>query len=231
MRDPATADEQGHTPARRAYLEHWRSVDEIHLGGGQLVERDVEAAVRSALGEHGAPPTTVHAARRPRELALVGAARTLPPDDGDHLVLDGGHTTLKRGIATVRDGRLAEVRVLPSFRLADAPLDELFTTALSERPADVVVASVAAYVADGRPADGASVYDALDFDAVEAATGADLRLVHDGTAAWRGTGATGVSAVIVLGTWLGVGLGPHRTPLLPLGSLPSGQPPRWLTRG
>jgi hypothetical protein len=71
-------------------------------------------------------------------------------------------------------------------------------------------------VADGRPANGGdSIYGDLDPAALRRLCGAPVRLVHDGSAAWRGTGTGVRSAVITLGTWLGVGMGPHQLPMRP----------------
>lgn len=76
-----------------------------------------------------------------------------------------------------------------------------------------VMLSVASYLHDGRPIPyDASGYEHLDPAVMESELGVAVRLIHDGTAAWRGSGSVARSAVIVLGTWLGVGIGPHRHP-------------------
>jgi hypothetical protein len=94
--------------------------------------------------------------------------------------------------------------------------------------------AVASYVRDGLPIpDGRGIYGELGrasghlADIVTAALGATatVTFVHDGTAAWHavadrdGTGGTEggcTSAVLTLGTTLGVGLGPQPGPRLPL---------------
>ncbi len=82
---------------------------------------------------------------------------------------------------------------------------------------EAVPCAIAAYVRGGRPiAFGRSAYERL---ATAPRSILDrLRLLHDGAAAWRGTGRTSSSAVIVMGTWPGIGTwsGRRRRTIAPL---------------
>jgi hypothetical protein len=193
------------------------------------------------------------AADRAELLPLLGAARGTAPDDGLAVVLDCGHTSIKRGLATVRRGTLAALDLLPAVpvpagghdpaRVTAVVADVLAATvrAADRRATDAapvhprVRLAVASYVRDGLPIpDGRGIYGELGrasghlADIVTAALGATatVTFVHDGTAAWHavadrdgsggGAAGGGTSAVLTLGTTLGVGLGPQPGPRLPL---------------
>lgn len=110
LRDPGTADAA--TGGRRTYLAVWPTLEEVILGGGLLkgaVGERVAARVRSVLP---AGPV-VRAARYPEWLALVGAARSASDADAEVVVLDGGQSSIKRGIVVFKDQRLVGLRVFP----------------------------------------------------------------------------------------------------------------------
>ena len=224
LRDPATG--MAATGGRRSYLEVWQSLDLVMLGGGLMkgvVGERVAARAAAALARWSDNPPAVRVAPHPECLALLGAARSASGGQARVVVLDGGQTSIKRGIASFRGGDLVGVDVLEPLPLASVPGSELSAavvsavTALRERHPDTApeaIVSVASYVHDGRPIhDHASVYEQLDPASMRSSLGVPVRLVHDGSAAWRGTGSGARSAVIMLGTWLGVGIGPHRQPL------------------
>jgi hypothetical protein len=219
---------------RRPYVAAWSLIGEVVLGGGLAgggVGDAVAARATRTLLACGLPvPPLVRASPHAPWLALIGAARGGSSlGDGVRLVLDGGQTAIKRGLARVEDGELVGLRVLPAFPFpsgadATAAVRDAAADAVggSDPDSDVVV-SVAAYVRDERPiVDRASPYEVLASGAseIEGQLQRRVRMVHDGTAAWRGLGSTSdrPSAVIAMGTWLGVGFGPQRQPLLPVSS-------------
>lgn len=215
LRTPATAA----AGARRTYLDVWRSIELVVIGGG-LAKGPVGERVAARAG------AGVVAARHPEWLPLIGAARSAPVSDRQALVMDGGQTWVKLGIAHFRDAALAGLRVLdpvPVSSLSAAEVPAAIAGAVAaarkahpEAGTDVVC-SVAAYLDHGRPIrDVQSIYERLDPASMRARFGVSMRLVHDGTAAWRAVATEAPSAVVMLGTWLGVGIGPHRVPLRPL---------------
>jgi hypothetical protein len=166
----------------------------------------------------------VRVAPRPEWVALLGAARSTTGSDGRAVVLDGGGSSIKRGVALIRDQQLAGVHALPPLAVTSIPPSDPSAAvaptvaALVQEGVTEVVFSVASYVRDGRPiAYRSSIYEQLDPASVRLRLGVPVRVIHDGTAAWRGTGtgADAPSAVITLGTWLGVGIGPQREVLRP----------------
>jgi hypothetical protein len=221
LRHPATAGRA--TGARRVYLDVWRRLDVVMLGGGLLrgaIGEGVAARATAMLAAAGVDRPVVRVAPHPEWLGLIGAGRSASTDDGRVAVMDGGHTSVKRGIALIKDRRLASVRVLapvPVDRTSLSRLPEVVSLALSplvdhrRQSITEVIVSVASYVHDGRPVrDNRSIYEGLDPESMQARLGIRVRLMHDGSAAWRGTDVDVPSAAIVLGTWLGVGIGPHR---------------------
>ena len=226
LRHPATA--AAATGGRRTYLEVWQGLDEVVLGGG-LMKGVVghRAAIRlgAVLAKSGVDAPVVRVARHPEWLALLGAARSASDHDARVVVLDGGQSSIKRGIALVHDQHLVSVRVFPPMPITSVAATGISAvvaravTALTEQypgTAPEAIFSVASYLRNGRPMrDSTSIYEQLDPAVLRSEFGVQVRLMHDGSAAWRGTDAHTRSAVIVLGTWLGVGIGPHREPLRP----------------
>lgn len=217
LRAPATADAAG--GARRTYLEVWRGIDLVRVGGG-LAKGPVGKRVAAGAG------TGVVAARHPEWLPLIGAARSTRGRDRHALVMDAGQTWVKLGIAEYRDQWLAGLRILdplPVASLTSADLPALLAREVAAaRQAHPcagagVVCSVASYLEDGRPIrEVRSIYEGLDPALMRSGFGVSMRFIHDGTAAWRAAATEERSAVVMLGTWLGVGIGPHREPLRPL---------------
>jgi hypothetical protein len=219
--DPAVSDR---TPERVRALEEWTAIPDVIVGGGLVAgswgEMVFEAA-RTELATLEAPATQLSLAPNAPYLGLIGAARTGTFDEGEHLVLDAGQTSIKRALAHVSGSELVGLQLLPPvpFRVGlDVP--QAIEAVLDEAPPRSaglpVPCSIASYVRDGQPIiQNASPYERL-LDAPRSLLDR-LVLIHDGTAAWRGTGRAASSAVIVMGTWLGVGMGPHPgTPLIPL---------------
>lgn len=78
-------------------------------------------------------------------------------------------------------------------------------TLASAEPVDAVVISVAAYLRHGEPDDQRGAYGALRSHDLKRAP----LWVHDGTAAGRAVASTSPTAVVMLGTAIGVGFAPH----------------------
>jgi hypothetical protein len=194
----------------------------------------------------GAPPLEQWASQHNRQLALVcdfgstfakrayavylttgalAALHLLPP-------LPAPRLTLRRPDAPTRDeaeqiaGQIADV--LARTWHEGAPLAELADGA-SVALAPVLVASLAAYVRDGSPLPRqGGVYAALHALAEPADRSIarrlstlvgrplDVALVHDGTAAARTFAGVERTAVIMLGTALGVGFAPPAQAFRPL---------------
>ncbi len=224
LRDPGSAESA--TGGRRTYLEVWQNLDLVILGGGLMkgaVGERVAARAGAVLATGRAAAPAVRVALYPVWLPLLGAARSARGNESLVIVLDCGQTSLKRGVALIRGERLVSVRVFASLpvtavRASDLPL----FVALAVRElrkhhvgtASQVVVSVASYIDNGRSVpDPGSIYEQLDPAVMQSRFGIPLHLMHDGSAAWRGLGADAPSAVIMLGTWLGVGIGPHRARL------------------
>ncbi len=221
LKDPATAEAA--TGARRTYLEVWRRMELVVVGGG-LAKGTLGGLIAARAG--AATGVRVVAARHPEWLPLIGTARSAGASDGRVVVVDGGQTSIKRGIAELRDGRVAGLVVLaplPVGALSSSRLPAVVArevTAMTQEhaaSAGEVMFSVASYLEGGRPMrDLPSIYERLDPAAMHSEYGLNIRLLHDGTAAWRAGSSDVPSAVIMMGTWLGVGIGPHRAPLRPL---------------
>ena len=211
-RGPHAPETPHRTPERIRALEEWLDIDDVVLGGG-LVGGPVGDVVLAEARTHlaAAPSTKVTVSPHAPWLGLIGAARSC--GEGERLVIDGGQTSIKPAVATVEDGELRCLRLLPPLPFDHADdVASVLEGVLARHPGWVadepVPCSIAAYVRDGRPTqDGGNAYERLT-DAPPALLDR-LLLLHDGSAAWRGTGRSSSSAVIVLGTWLGVGMGPH----------------------
>ena len=220
LRDPATSRDEAITEGRRRYLEEWQRIDDVVLGGGLLGGGLAEGVLAAAQHDVRPATTRLSVARHAPFLGLIGAARSAGSTDGTSLALDAGQTSIKPALGTVDGGRLRRVQLLEPVLVDGRRGQELLRTIVelveglrrTHGPLrGAVPCSIAAYVRDGRPIrDDASPYEVLAAAPDEALAG--LRLIHDGTSAWRGTGRTGPSAVIVMGTWLGVGLGPPNAP-------------------
>ena len=100
-----------------AHWAYWAGVKRVVVGGGLLAGRLGEAAVPAAgafLAANGCP-IAVERSPYGDAIALVGLARHAPADTERMLLFDFGHTAVKVGLATYRDGRLLEVARRPSL--------------------------------------------------------------------------------------------------------------------
>jgi hypothetical protein len=236
LKHPDTPDQQGHNPIRHDYLEHWLSVERVWLGGGMLGQDNASEILAGArqLLTRTQISLDLRVGRGPTILPLLGAGRMAQPRDGQVLVADAGHTTMKAAVVVVKDGALARVETLPPMQVPPRPdphtveasiVDFLAASAATlgigpGHPRRIVL-SVACYTLNGVPVDdGRSIYGRLAPQRLRgllaAKTDCDMAIefVHDGTAAAFGIADPEPSAVVTIGTWLGVGFTPARRPLL-----------------
>ena len=100
-----------------AHWAYWAAVQRVVAGGGLMAGRLGEAAVPAAgafLAAAGCP-ITIERSPYGDAIALVGLARHAPPDADHMLLFDFGHTAVKNGLATYRDGALVAVARRPSL--------------------------------------------------------------------------------------------------------------------
>jgi hypothetical protein len=137
-------------------------------------------------------------------------------------------------VAGVADARAHEPEAVTALRLGGFMRDLIASDRREQRRAGMavsprVVVALACYVRDDQPlGDARGGYGALRrlpqnagawlSREVSRETGEDagVTLVHDGTAAGRALAGRRRAAVIMLGTWLGVGFVPPGTSVLPL---------------
>ncbi len=204
-----------------SWWARWTAVETVWLGGGLAggpFGRQVAARAAELAG------CRVEVAPDAADLPLVGAARRPGPAGDPRLVLDFGHTLVKRAVRSGGGLRtLAPVPAPPADAAGPEVAGSVATTlaaALAEagRPPGPVVAAMAAYVVDGQPvrtplgtyARLADVTPDVPGWLAER-VGVPVVLVHDGTAAAAALPPDPRSVVVLLGTSLGVGF-PHRCP-------------------
>lgn len=164
-----------------SYWDQWAALRTVWLGGGLMAgafgER-VRVHAAGILAEDRAHSCDLRLAAYPALLPLIGAACSLPSPGGAALVLDCGHSAIKRGIAMYDGGELTELRLLSPVPVAgillpteDAPRSD-GARDLAERIAGVLAAawleaigdpatgpplapllaiSMASYMCDGHP--------------------------------------------------------------------------------
>lgn len=210
-----------------SHWDRWGRVRRVGVGGGMVRGALGERMVRTAqawLPDLGAGGVAVFRAGRSHLLPLLGAARQLP--DGPAVLLDAGHTSVKRASGVVREGIVVSLTEAPAL---PAPLNLTPTDLLVflvEAVADLspsksfsLGVSLATYMDEqGQPySNQGGLYGPLGalplvptlerkvrkrLDSLTA-----LSVSHDGTAALQALSG-GADAAVVLGTSLGVGLRP-----------------------
>ena len=95
----------------------WRAMRRVVVGGGLVAGRLGEAALPAAGAFVAAAGCPIAVERSPYgdTIALVGLARHAPADAERALLFDFGHTAVKRGLATYRDGALVGLARRPSL--------------------------------------------------------------------------------------------------------------------
>lgn len=222
--DPASGLGVEPTPWRRAYLAHWRTISQVWLAGGTTARFGpaLADAARRHLDDLGVAGLAVGMAGHPAALPLIGAARSPTGPASRAAVFDFGHTLAKRGVATYHRGRLAalelieavplDARTMAAGEVIDAVRSIVDATLATIDPVDAVVIAVAAYLQAGEPHDHRGGYGALRSHHI----GRTVIWVHDGTAAGRAVATGGPTAVVMLGTAIGVGFAPHPRSVRPV---------------
>lgn len=219
------------------YWDYWASVPRIWLGGGLIRGhlRDTLIHDISVLFHRADTPfPDLRLDPHGEYLPLVGAARCASAGCASALVMDFGHTGIKRGLARYEHDTLTHLHPLPTLPTRhidpanDAALRGLLWSmqgtiinAYQQTQPDcpIIPVSIAAYLNEwGQPmAMQGGVYAALSRitpsvqdalgEAVRAHTGREVQvtLIHDGTAAAT---THPHDAVITLGTAIGNGMAP-----------------------
>jgi hypothetical protein len=230
LKHPGTPTEQGSTPGRLAYLEHWLGIPRVWLGGGLLAgagAADIVEGAEQLLARTGTV-LDLQVAPSPTLLPLAGAALSAEPVDGRAVVADAGHSRIKAGVAVIDRGGLTALETLDSWPTRPdggrEAVEAVLVSALAAAASALgggqechrrIVVSIASYLDGGAAVDdGRSIYGGITpgrvSELVGARTGSDFSVdfVHDGSASALGIADPGVSAVITVGTWLGIGFTP-----------------------
>ncbi len=234
-----------------SHWQHWASVTRVHIGGGVVAGRlgpRLVAHAAQTLRDAGINDCCVQLARWPTLLPLVGAARAMPPAGPPAVVLDFGHSFIKRARAEYHHDTLTALHLLPALPTPPTELTAEGVGRLAEYLASVVaestceaaepgvalaptvVVSLAAYVRDGQPmprtGDPFAAMSAIAGNleiwlsqraSERAGQPLEVALLHDGTAAACACAGEERTAVITMGTALGVGFSPSADGLRPIG--------------
>jgi hypothetical protein len=230
--DPANRDAR--PELHFSYWDYWSQIETVWLAGG-LLSGHLRDGLTEQLERHFAkaqtPAPALHLSPYGDAAVLVGAACCVRADQRHAPALDFGGSYVKRAIALYRGSELAELRRLPNvssqFREAGQTralfgfmVDTIAETyqAAGDQMSAIIPVSIAAYVVDGQPHEQqVGMYAALRTLSDNAETllsGAvsdrlkqhiTIQLLHDGTAAASAYPADGHTAVITVGTALGVG--------------------------
>jgi hypothetical protein len=196
------------------WWDRWAGVTTVWLGGGLAGGAFGAALAERCTIEGGRVEVAPDAA----ELPLVGAAALGRRSGRPALVLDFGHTSVKRAVVDRDSLRrlpplLAPADDLPGAMVADRMVDVLRTSHdEAGRPAGPVVCAVASYTDGGQPVrTPLGTYARLADVSQDVQSwlgerlGTAVVLEHDGTAAARAVPADPRAVVVLLGTSLGVG--------------------------
>jgi hypothetical protein len=217
-----------------SYWDYWGQIQTIWLAGG-LLSGHLRDGLIERLARHFEEVNTsapeLHISLYPESAVLVGAACSIDADGERALVLDFGGSYVKRAVATYKGRELTELRRLPALpaqfmqegetrALFGFMVDTIAQTVQEIEPpvSSVVPVSIAAYVQGGQPHEhqhGAYANLRALSDNAETLLSHEvsdrlnrrisIRLLHDGTAAASAFPADGHTAVITLGTALGLG--------------------------
>ncbi len=237
--------------ARPAWQEQhwafWQDIAHFYIGGGLLSGAMGPLVVACAVEELvacGFAEVTVKHSPFGQALPLAGLARTAPAEVKAMLLLDFGHTNVKRAVAFYQDSRIVELRELPLAPAAIPPANQAAPIVeIAQNAADKIVelaanswleirrrnwpvapaiaVSLACYLIDGHPpASEMGYYGRLQLladhlqaylsDRISAVVGQTIKLllVHDGSAAALVYAGQPQTAVLLLGTAIGVGFAP-----------------------
>lgn len=226
-----------------SYWDYWRTIQTVWLGGG-LVSGYLGHILIDEVLPHLPSLPQVRRSPYAAVLPLVGAACHVPAGHASALVLDFGGSFVKRAVACYQHDQLVELHSLPTVAAQStgegetAALFEYMVTLIAQtwneavqtglNLAPFVRVSLAAYMRDGQPLERqggcyASLRllsdnaDHLLSQAVSQRLSREvqIRLLHDGSAAAAAYAGEPATAVIMLGTALGIGF-PPLNPLLPI---------------
>ena len=210
-----------------SYWRHWATIERLCLAGG-LATRAIASAASEKLSDLGIACAIV-VAPHPVIAPLLGAARCLN-GVAEGYCFDFGQTAVKRGIARFENGELASCAVLEaapspvavSERRPEAMvriISEAITTSHRLETEVKIAMCLAAYVYGNHPLDPphAAYADLTGIENLGAWLSAELgaqlhssvtvRLLHDATSAALSVSPSPRTAVITLGTALGIGFG------------------------
>lgn len=221
-----------------SYWAHWGSIQHIIFGGGLMAGLLGKYMMAKATGMlSGLMSLTI--ADYPSALPLIGAARMATDANEVGWVFDFGGTHVKRAQAIYENGSLTRLEQLPSILIpaldqANHVLDfmvQAITTTISTNSENTqslrIYASLSNYVNDCQLANdtpygrlnilGANICDVFS-KTVSQQMGkqAKVMLVHDGTAAAKAYAGASNTAVITVGTALGMGFPPSAQSVCPL---------------
>lgn len=212
-----------------SYWAYWAALQTVVLGGG---------LVNGHLGRYlveGEMPYAVEISPYARHMALVGASQYAPPTAASALVFDFGGTWIKRGRAAYKNGTLTRLDLLPSVpsrytgEALFAHMSALLTETLRQESIfSPIMCSLASYVQDGVILEAqAGIYSDLrhfGYAHLQSELAHRLQmllekpvtliLIHDGTAAAATCAGMEKTAVILLGTAIGVGFPPQFSEIL-----------------
>ncbi len=213
----------------KKYLEHWQSIRRVYLGGGLMNGKFgeiISSAINRSIENFGLPVQVVRAGN-PSYLPVIGLARSTNDDFGKRAIFDFGNTNAKRALATYDGGLLRSVDLLKSVTLPQqsegvaAFMADTIASTIDDAGAEneIVRCSVASYMDGLSPvrspgrglySDPDSINPGILSERVSGALGRmiGVELCHDGTAAARAFAGQEHTAVIMLGTALGVGFVP-----------------------
>ena len=217
------------------YWEHWRTVNNVWLGGGMAggaLGTYITEHAKAVLDEYGYADYRIRISPYANDLVLVGASRYVELSERPTLLFDFGGTFIKRGYTT----QAVPMTKLPSIETPWETMDEARASQLiddmvdiivqtwqemDETPSTIIPVSVAAYVKDGQPLltqAGIYMYTAYATDNVQDEMGrriskivgqdVQVMLLHDGTTAAAAHAGERNAAVITIGTALGIGFPP-----------------------
>ena len=167
----------------------WAQIDKVWLGGGLVagaLGKLAAATAQTLLQEAGFFSYQVRQAENASFLPLVGLAQLAPSDATAMLLVDFGHTAVKRAVAFFQAGKMNRLQPLPSVPMPVAELQPGSPDARAEITAafvvevivdawkrawqndwpvcDLVAVSMACYLINGHPpASEIGVYGRLQF--------------------------------------------------------------------
>lgn len=220
-----------------SYWDYWAKIKCVWLGGGQVsgnLGKHIRTHALAVFVEAGILDFNLHISPYGSALPLIGAARYASGNCEKMLVFDFGGTFIKRAVAKYDNHTLVELQRLPSVpsKWMESDMDaqnlyDYLVQVIVETQesvgiiCDMLVVSMACYMADGHPQEnqgGAYAQMRLITDNLQNSLSESLsqklkmpislRLIHDGTAAATTYAGSLDTAVLMIGTSLGIGFPP-----------------------